>query len=117
FAFRLSHLQSTEEEQVLKINSLIQTLRTDNSFEKIARYLTWAEADKAHDKMRDLSQKIAESEEIIEYKSSPHLASSMRTFNKLINSNTGMSDPSDALKILNQKVKALRDVANSQNYK
>ena len=117
YAFRLSHLQSTEEEQTIKINSLIQTLRTDNSFDKIAKYLSWAESNKANDKMRDLTQKIAETEEILEIKSSSDLSDSMRSFNKLINSNSGMSDPTDALKVLNQKVKALHDVGRSQKYK
>lgn len=117
FAYRLNNLQSTEEAQIIKINSLIQHLKTDNSFDKMAKYLSWAESDKATDKMRDLTQKIAETEEILEFKASADLTSSMRSFNKMISSNSGMSDPTDALKVLNQKVKALHDVASSQKYK
>lgn len=117
FAYRLNNLQSTEEAQIIKINSLIQHLKSDNSFDKMAKYLSWAESDKATDKMRDLTQKIAETEEILEYKASSDLTASMRSFNKMINSNSGMSDPTDALKVLNQKVNNLHDVASSQKYK
>ena len=117
FAYRLNNLQSTEEAQIIKINSLIQHLKTDNSFDKMAKYLSWAEAEKATDKMRDLTQKIAETEEILEFKASTDLTASMRSFNKMINSNSGMSDPTDALKVLNQKVNNLHDVASSQKYK
>ena len=116
FAFRLSNLQKGEESQVLKLNSLIQELRKDNSFEKIGKYLSWAEADKAHDKMRELTGRIAETEEILEIKASPALSQGLRTFNKLINSNSGMSQPTDALRVLNQKVESLQDVAESQKY-
>lgn len=117
YAFRLNHLQSTEEERVLKINSIIQNLRQDNSFEKIGKYLSWTQTDKANDKMRELTQRIAETEEMLEMKASTDLGLAMRTFNKLINNNSGMSNPSDALKVLNQKVNALHDVSISQKYK
>lgn len=117
FAYRLNNLQTTEEAQLIKINSLIQHLKTDNSFDKMAKYLSWAESDKATDKMRDLTTKIAQTEEILEFKASSDLTASMRSFNKMINSNSGMSDPTDALKVLNQKVNALHDVASSQKYK
>ena len=117
FAFRLNNLQSTEEERVLKINSIIQNLKQDHSFDKIGKYLSWAESDKANDKMRELTQRIAETEEMLEIKASTDLGLATRTFNKLINNNSGMSNPSDALKVLNQKVNALHDVAVSQKYR
>jgi hypothetical protein len=63
FALRLNHLQSTEEERSLKINSLVHHLKKDMSFEKIGKLLSWAESDKANDKMRELSQKLAETED------------------------------------------------------
>ena len=116
FAFRLNNLQSSEEAQVVKVNSLIQDLKQDNSFEKIAKYLSWAQSDKANDQMRALNRKIAEAEEILEIKSSTGLGQSLRTFNKLISNNSEMSNPSDALKVLNQKVQALHEVAKSQKY-
>ena len=116
FALRLNHLQSTEEERGLKINSLIHHFKQDMSFEKIGKLLSWADSDKANDKMRDLSKKIAETEELLEIKASGDLSQSMRTFHKLINSNSGMSDPSDALKVLNNKVSSLIDVAQSKKY-
>ncbi len=117
FAYRLNHLQSTEEQQVNKINAHIQHLKQDNSFKQIGKYLSWAEADKAHDKMRQLTQEIVETEEMLELKVSTELGLNIRTFNKLITSNSGMSNPSDALKVLKQKVNALHDVASSQKYR
>lgn len=116
FALRLNHLQSTEEERGLKINSLIHHFKKDMSFEKIGKSLSWAQPDKANDKMRELSQKIAETEELLETKSSKDLSLSMRTFNRLINNTSGMSDPSDALKVLRNKVASLYDVAQSKKY-
>jgi hypothetical protein len=116
FALRLNHLQSTEEERGLKINSLVHHLKKDMSFEKIGKLLSWAESDKANDKMRELSQKVAETEELLEIKSSTDLGLAMRTFNKLINNTSGMSDPSDALKVFNNKVSSLYDFAKSRKY-
>lgn len=116
FALRLNHLQSTEEERGLKINGLVHHLKQDMSFEKIGKLLSWAESDKANDKMRELSQKIAETEELLEIKSSKDLSLGMRTFNRLINNTSGMSDPSDALKVLVQKVNSLNDFAKMKKY-
>ncbi|WPU64693.1 hypothetical protein [Peredibacter starrii] len=116
FALRLNHLQSTEEERGLKINSLINHFKKDMSFEKIGKHLSWAQPDKANDKIRELSQKIAETEELLEIKSSKDLSLGMRTFNRLINNTSGMSDPSDALKVLRNKVASLYDVAKSKKY-
>jgi hypothetical protein len=117
YAYRIHNLQSTEEEQVTKINTLIDYLKKDTSFDKIGKYLSWAESDKAHDKMRELTQKIIETEELVELKMSTDVALNIRTFNKLITSNSGMSNPTDALKVLNQKVKNLENIAKSQKYK
>lgn len=116
FALRLNHLQSTEEERGLKINSLVHHLKKDMSFEKIGKLLSWAESDKANDKIRELSQKIAESEELLEIKSSKDLSLGMRTFNRLINNTSGMSDPSDALKVLKNKVTSLNEFAELKKY-
>jgi hypothetical protein len=116
FALRLNHLQSTEEERGLKINSLVHHLKKDMSFEKIGKLLSWAESDKANDKMRELSQKVAETEELLEIKSSKDLSLGMRTFNRLINNTSGMSDPSDALKVLNSKVNGLKEYAELKKY-
>lgn len=116
FALRLNHLQSTEEERGLKINSLIHHFKKDMSFEKIGKLLSWTEPDKANDKMRELSQKIAETEELLEIKSSKDLSLGMRTFNRLINNTSGMSDPSDALKVFRTKVSSLKDFAGLKNY-
>jgi hypothetical protein len=116
FALRLNHLQSTEEERGLKINTLIHHLKKDMSFEKIGKHLSWAEPTKANEKMRELSQKIAETEELLEVKASQDLALNLRTFNKLINNTSGMSDPSDALKVLNNKVNSLFEHAQFKKY-
>ena len=116
FALRLNHLQSTEEERGLKINSLIHHLKKDMSFEKIGKLLSWAESDKANDKMRELSQKLAETEELLEMKASKDLSLGMRTFNRLINNTSGISDPSDALKVLNSKVSSLLEYSELKKY-
>lgn len=116
FALRLNHLQSTEEERGLRINSLIHHFKKDLSFEKIGKLLSWAESDKANDKMQELSQKLAETEELLEVKASNGLSHSMRTFHRLINNTSGMSDPSDALKVLASKVNGLVDFADSKKY-
>jgi hypothetical protein len=116
FALRLNHLQSTEEERGLKINSLVNELKKDSSFEKIGKLLSWAESDKANDTMRILSQKILEIEELLEIKSSKDLSQSLRTFNKLINSTSGLSDPSDALKVLRNKVSSLNEYGEVKKY-
>lgn len=116
FALRLNHLQSTEEERGLKINSLVHHLKKDMSFEKIGKLLSWAESDKANDKIRELSEKIAQTEELLEVKASKDLSLGMRTFNRLLNNTSGMSDPSDALKVLRNKVTSLNDFANSKKY-
>ena len=116
FALRLNHLQTTEEERGLKINSLIHHLKKDMSFEKIGKLLSWAESDKANDQMRELSQKLAETEELLEMKASKDLSLGMRTFNRLINNTSGISDPSDALKVLNNKVSSLLEYSELKKY-
>ncbi|HXH75831.1 MAG TPA: hypothetical protein VNJ08_12740 [Bacteriovoracaceae bacterium] len=114
---RLNHLQSTEEERTLKITSLLQELKADDPFEKLGKFLSRAEADKANDKIRNFSQKLAETEELLEIKASKDLGLAVRTFNRLINNNSGISNPGDALKVLGSKVENLKDVAQSQGYK
>jgi hypothetical protein len=94
----------------------VHHLKKDMSFEKLGKLLSWAEADKANEKIRELSQKIAETEELLEIKSSKDLGLSMRTFNRLINNTSGISDPSDALKVLTTKVKSLLDLAVTKKY-
>ncbi len=116
FALRLNHLQSTEEERGLKINSLVHHLKKDMSFDKIGKFLSWAESQKANDKMRELTQKIVETEELLEIKSSEDLGLSIRTFNRLINNTSGMSDPSDALKVLKNKTQSLTDYSKLKKY-
>jgi hypothetical protein len=116
FALRLNHLQSTEEERGLKINSLVHHLKKDMSFEKIGKLLSWAESYKANEKMRELSQKIAETEDLLEVKASKDLSLNIRAFNRLINNTSGMSDPSDALKVLNNKVNELHNYAELKKY-
>lgn len=117
YALRLNHLQKTEEQRIIKINSLITFLKKDSSFEKSAKYLSWAQSDKANDKMRELSEKLAETEDLLELKSSKDLSLAMRTFNRLINNTSGMSNPADALKVFKQKVESLNNFAGSQSYK
>ncbi len=116
FALRLNHLQSTEEERGLQINSLIHHFKKDYSFEKIGKLLSRAESDNANDKMQEFSKKLAETEQLLEIKASKGLSQSLRTFHRLISNTSGMSDPSDALKVLKSKVNSLIDLANSKKY-
>jgi hypothetical protein len=115
-ALRLNHLQQTEEERTLKINSLISHLRNDEVFDKIGKFLSRAESDKANDKLRILSSKLVETEELLEIKSSKDLGVAMRTFHKLVNKASGISNPGDALKVLGQKVNQLSTIAEAQKY-
>ena len=117
FALRLSHYQSTEQERTLKVKELISFFKGDDSFEKIAKYLSWAQSEKSFEKIKEVSAKVAETETILEVKPTPELQKSLRTFNNLITKGTGMSDPSDALKVMTNKINALADVARSQNYR
>lgn len=116
FALRLNHLQSTEEERGLKISSLIAHFKKDNSFEKIGKLLSWTEPDKANDKMRELAQRIAETEELLEIKASKELSEGMRTFHGLIGNTSKMSDPSDTLKVFRTKVASLNEYAQFKKY-
>ncbi len=116
FSLRLHQLQATEEERSHKINLLVDFFKNDQSFEKIGKFLSWAESDKANDKIREASQKIAETEELLEIKASSDLSLSLRTFHRLINNNSEVSDPSDALKVLKTKVKSLLDYSGQKKY-
>ena len=117
FALRMNHLQSTEEERALKTNTLVQHLKNDQSFEKIGKYLSWADNTKAQDKIRELSQRIAETEELLDLKADDSLRGNLKLFNQLLSTSSGMSNPGDALKVLGNKVNGLADVAKSRKYK
>jgi flagellar motor protein MotB len=116
FSLKLNKLNITEQDRNLKISSLLHYFKNDQVFEKIGAFLSWAEPDKANEKIREISQKIAETEEILELKVSNDLASSIRTFNRLINSNSAISDPADALKVLGSKIQNLIDHSEQRKY-
>lgn len=117
FALRLSQYQSTEQERTLKVKELISFFKEDDSFGKIAKYLSWSQSEKAFEKIKEISARVAETETILEVKPSAELQKSLRTFHKLITKGTEMSDPSDALKVMTNKINGLADVARSQNYR
>jgi hypothetical protein len=117
FALRLSHYQSTEQARTLKVKELITFFKNDDSFEKIAKYLSWAQSEKAFEKMKEVSAKLAETETILEVKPLAELQKSIRTFNRLITKGSEMSDPSDALKVMTTKINALVDVARSNGFR
>jgi hypothetical protein len=117
FALRLMSLQNTEEERLARMKGLLSFLKTDDSFIKIGKYLSWADSEKAQVKLRDLSKKIAQTEELLEIKAAPDLAKTMALFNGLIGNNASMSSPVDALKVLNQKNTALASFAKTKSYK
>ncbi len=117
FALRLAQYQATEAERTTKVKELITYLKTDDSFEKIAKYLSWAQSEKAFEKVKELSARMAETETILEVKPNDELQKSLRSFNKSITKGTGMSDPSDALKVMSNKINALSDVAHSNGFR
>jgi hypothetical protein len=117
FALRLSQYQSSEAQRTLKVKELISFYKNDGTFEKIAKYLSWAQSEKAFEKLKELSSKVAETETILEVKPQAELQKSIRTFNNLITKGSEMSDPSDALKVMTTKINALHDVARSNGYK
>jgi hypothetical protein len=117
YAYRLNHLQNTESERTTKINSLISSLRGQDTFAEISKHLLRAESEKGHDKMRLITQQIAQIEELLEVKASADLGKNLGIFRKLINKNSGLSDPADALKVLSQKVNALYESAVNRGYK
>lgn len=117
FSLRLNHLQATEEERTVKINNLLSHLKQDHSFEKIGKFLSWADGSKANDKIKELAQKIIETEELLEIKASEDLSLGLRTFHRLIGNTSGMSDPSDALKVLKSKVIGLNEFAEAKKYR
>jgi hypothetical protein len=117
YALRLNHLQSTEEERTQKISSILEKLKVDDSFGKIGKFLSKAQPDSANDKLRELSGLIAEIEELLEVNVSSDLSHSINLFLKLINHNSGISSPTDILKVLNQKINSLKDYADSNKYK
>jgi hypothetical protein len=117
YSFRMGNMQKVEEQQILKVNQLTQNLKQDKSFDKISKYLSWAEANKAHELMKEFNNKIASTEEILEIKVSKDLAKEMTKFDELINLNSGLSSPDDVLKILKQKVKNLEDLSKQKKYR
>ncbi len=117
FALRLSQYQATEAERNLKVKELITFFKGDDSFEKIAKYLSWAQSEKAFEKLKEISARMAETETILEVKPNSELQKSIRTFNKNITKGSEMSDPSDALKVMATKINTLSDVARSNGFK
>ena len=117
FAVKLNQVQSTEESRILKINSVLSELRSENSFEKIGKYISWAQADKANDKLKEISGLIAQLEQEVEMPMSGELENSIKFINHLIGQNSGVSKPADALRVLNQKVNNLQDIAKAQKYR
>ena len=117
FALRVNYLQRTEDERIAKINSLVTFFKEDDSFEKIGKYLSQVNTDKSQNKLREVSQKVAQAEELLEIKANADLGKSIAKFNGLITNTSGMSDPSDALKVLKNKVNSLVGHARSRAYK
>lgn len=117
FAMRLLQYQSTETQRTARVKELVSFFKGDDSFEKISKYLSWAQSEKAFEKMKEVSAKLAETEALLETKATPELQKSLRKFSQLITKGTGLSDPSDALKVMATKIDALIDVARSNNYR
>ncbi|MFA5584709.1 MAG: hypothetical protein WDA09_10895, partial [Bacteriovoracaceae bacterium] len=116
-ALKLNHLQQNQEERTEKINNLISELSKTQTFERIGRFLTRAEADKANDRLRTLQVKVAETEELLEMKVSKELSESIKEFNELIHKASGIASPTDALKLLDQKIGQVVNLAKEKNYR
>lgn len=114
---KLNQLQQNQEERTEKINNLISELSKTQTFERIGRFLTRVEADKANDRLRSLQGKVAETEELLEMKASKELSESIKEFNGLINKASGISSPTDALKLLDQKIGQVATLAKDKNYR
>lgn len=117
YALRLTQFQSTEKARAAKVEELVKGLKEDQSFDIIAKFLSRAQADKAQETIHQLNRMIAETENLLELKASQGLRENIRVFNGLITESSGNSNPIDVLKVLDQKVRSLKDVARSQNYR
>ncbi len=117
FALRLFQYQATEADRNLKVKEMISFYKGDDTFEKIAKYLSWAQSEKAFEKFKELSARMAETETILEVKPHSDLQKSIRTFNRLITKGSEMSDPSDALKVMTAKINTLNGVARANGFK
>ena len=51
YALRLGQYQEAEEANITKLNGLIDNFKTDDGFDQIAKYLSWAQTDKAIEKI------------------------------------------------------------------
>lgn len=116
FALRLNQLQKTEDQRSIKLNNLVQEIKNDKTFDLMAKDLSRTDSDKANDKMRILSKKIAVIEELLEIKASTKVRNSIKKFNSLITKNSALSDPSEALRVLKNKMIELNEFAKDKKY-
>lgn len=116
YAFKLASFQSTQEELNIKIKDILSRFKSQDTFEVMGKYLSRAQADKALETLNSFSKDVAVLEEILEVKASEDLRENLRRFQNLISQNSSLSRPEDALKVLEQKVRALNGIAQSQNY-
>jgi len=114
---KLNQIQQNQEERTEKINNLISELSKTQTFERIGRNLTRAEANLANDRLRSLQGKVAETEELLEMKVSEELSQSIKDFTQLIHKASGFASPADALKLLEQKVAQIVNIAKEKNYR
>jgi hypothetical protein len=117
FSLRLKNLQNTEESRMEKINGLVIYFKEDQTFTKVGKFLGQVDTDHAQEKLRELSQKIALAEELLEIKANKDLTQSIKNFNGLIGHTAGMSSPTDALKVFKQKASSLESFAKSKGYR
>lgn len=114
---KLNQLQQNQEERTEKISNLISELSKTQTFERIGKYLSRAEADKANDRLRSLQSKVAQTEELLEMKVSKDLSVSIKEFSDLIHKASGIASPTDAIKVLDQKISQVSTIAKDKNYK
>ncbi len=100
-----------------KITSIIEKLKVDQSFVKMEKFLKKAQAESANDELRKLSAAIAELEELLDVKAGEKLSKSLRVFSNLVNQNSAISNPNEAIKVLKQKINSLKSYAENKNYK
>jgi hypothetical protein len=117
YSLRLADYHRTEDARVLKLGQLLKELKENEPFERVAKHLARAQADKAHERMQELSRQIAELEGLLETKASAELRESLRSFSQHIGQASGISNPEDALRLLSRKANDLHAFARARGYK
>ncbi len=117
YTLRLNQSLSEEKKNLEETQKLLTYFKTQAPFEETTKFLSRAETGKALSVMEELIRQIARAEGLLEAKASKELGQKVREFQNLLSQNSGLANPSDALKVFTNKVNSLKSVAASQNYR